>query len=475
MWGWCQIMQNQDEFARKDTQPLAVGIGGEAPSSWCSERVNSPDLLILRTFKLLGLATLLAMPLWLSSDTGAQQTGTPADWVRLAHERLCAEADLTGTDAQQALPGSWLTLEERGPDPQDPLRISLRLVLPGADELAIERRQFDGRLRQFIVSYYLWDGAAPRPLLQATADGGCTLRAGRRLRHGPDGTVLLDQLDGDLETVRWTETLQAPWPDGRDPGGPRVALVDSGLAYDLEPFRDRLARDGNGQPLGYDFWDLDPLPFDGDMSRGPFLPIRHGTAVASILVREAPTAALIPYRYPRPDMSRLGALVARAAEAGARVIAVPLGSRRPSDWVEFEKAIQTHDMLAIVSAGNDGQNIDNRPVWPAALDLASMIVVTSADGFGRLAEGSNWGPQHVDVMLPAENVPVIDFRGASGRASGSSYAVPRLAALAVRILERSPELTASELRDAILRRATPSPYQRTPVVAHGWIPDPAAD
>ena len=61
--------------------------------------------------------------------------------------------------------------------------------------------------------------------------------------------------------------------------------MDSGLAYDLPLFRDRLARDGEGKPLGYDYWDLDPWPYDGDTSRGPFLPIRHGTAVASVLVR----------------------------------------------------------------------------------------------------------------------------------------------------------------------------------------------
>ncbi|MEM9912763.1 MAG: hypothetical protein AAF922_18535 [Pseudomonadota bacterium] len=63
----------------------------------------------------------------------------------------------------------------------------------------------------------------------------------------------MDQLDGDLTGVRWTETLQAPGPEGIDRGGVRVALIDSGLACDLPLFRDRLARDETGQPPGYDF------------------------------------------------------------------------------------------------------------------------------------------------------------------------------------------------------------------------------
>ena len=415
--------------------------------------------------------------LLLASTTGPAAGGglEQARWLRLAVARLCPQLALSGLDAQAALPGSWLLDEVRRPGDGAPRRIVVRLLLPGADELTVERRQSDGRLRQFLVSYAVNDGESLRPSLQAVADGGCAVRSGRALRAGRGAWRYLDQLKGDLETVKWTETLQAPWPAGTDPGGVRVALVDTGLAYDLPLFRDRLARDGDGRPLGYDYWDLDPWPYDGDASRGPFLPIRHGTAVASVLAREAPGAALVPFRYPRPDMARMGDLVRRAAEAGARILAMPLGSRRADDWRAFASALGRHDILAIVSAGNDGRDIDNDPVFPAASALETVLVVTSADGFGRLARGSNWGARSVDVMLPAENLEVVDFRGASGAASGSSYAVPRLAALAARLLAREPDLGAAELKARILARATPSPYEREGVVAAGWIPDPLSD
>ena len=77
-------------------------------------------------------------------------------------------------------------------------------------------------------------------------------------------------------------------------------------------------------------------------------------------------------------------------------------------------------------------------------------------------------------MLPAENIPVIDFRGAKGTASGSSYAVPRLAALAARLLEKRPRITAAELKKQIFARAVQSPYAKD-AVAVGWIPDPMRD
>ena len=420
---------------------------------------------------LLALAAAVALP----SGATAADDGDPADWLRLAVERMCPRPDLSGLDAQHAVPGSWLLQEERRPEDGEPRRIVVRLLLPGSDELTVERRQFKGRLRQFRASYAVRDGHTARPSLQAIADGGCTIRSGRAIRAGGDAWRYLDQLEGDLKTLKWTETLQAPWPEGRDPGGVRVALVDSGLAYDLPLFRERLARDGMGRPLGYDYWDLDPWPYDGDVSRGPFLPVRHGTAVASVLAREAPDAALMPFRYPRPGMSRMADLIARAADAGARILAMPLGSRGPEDWRAFESALRGRDILAVVSAGNDGRDIDEDPIYPASLALENILTVTSADAFGRLAPGSNRGAVSVDVMLPAENLEIVDFRGASGRASGSSYAVPRLAALAARILARDPELSAAELKSKILARAKPSPFERRGVVAAGWIPDPLSD
>lgn len=409
----------------------------------------------------------------LSVATAAAETGR--DWMQEGISTLCPAPALTGFDAQLALPGAWLLEEEFWPDPANPASARVTLALPGGATLVLERRQAGGALRQFRAAYSTSDAdGASRPRLQAIADGGCVIRAGREIRQGQDGWVHMDQLEGDLTTLRWTETLQAPWPPGRDPGGVRVALVDSGLAYDLPIFRERLARGLDGLPLGYDYWDMDPLPYDGDTSRGAFFPIRHGTTVASLLVSEAPEAALIPYRYPRPDMNRLGDLVAAAAGAGARILAMPLGSNRPGDWDRFAEELAARDMLAIVSAGNDGRDIDSRPVYPAALDLPNIVVVTSADGFGRLAEGSNWGAASVDLMVPAENLPVTDFRGATGSASGSSYAVPRVAALAARLLAAEPGLSALDLRDKLYALAKPSPFTRDGAVAVGWIADPAA-
>lgn len=319
-----------------------------------------------------------------------------------------------------------------------------------------------------------------RPRLLLDADGGCAVVLGRRLDYAAGRAETLVHLGSDLLSDGTPEPLNPPVPPSGnrsgDSGKVRVAHIDSGVNYLLPAVADRLARDAGGGIVGYDYWDMDDRPYDLDTSRSPFFPVRHGTAVASILLREAPAAALIPFRYPRPDMNRMADIVEDIARAGARIAMMPLGSRRPDEWTAFAGAMRLHpDILFVVSAGNDSRDIDIDALYPAVLELENVIVVTSADDFGRLAQGSNWGVRHVDLMVPGENVPVIDHTGAAATASGSSFAVPRVAALAARLLDNNPGWRAADLAGAIRARARPPLERGGSPVAWGWIPNPAED
>ena len=81
-------------------------------------------------------------------------------------------------------------------------------------------------------------------------------------------------------------------------------------------------------------------------------------------------------------------------------------------------------MLFVVSAGNDGRNLDkHRSIQPATLE--NMVTVTLSDDFGRIGRGSNVGAGTVDIMVPAERVGVFDHRGVRDETGGTSYAAPR--------------------------------------------------
>jgi hypothetical protein len=98
------------------------------------------------------------------------------------------------------------------------------------------------------------------------------------------------------------------------------------------------------------------------------LPRINGTRRWLIVAAEAPVARLLPYRYPRPDMSRLAMLVDHAASHGARIVNLALTSSDPAEWTAFEQAALRHpEVLFVAAAGNDNRDIDRYPVYPAAL------------------------------------------------------------------------------------------------------------
>ncbi|WNJ99486.1 S8 family serine peptidase [Thalassospiraceae bacterium LMO-JJ14] len=324
-----------------------------------------------------------------------------------------------------------------------------------------------GRLRRITFEWQ-----SDKPLSSLSVDHTCRITEAREILYDDAGRAQSIRVyAGDLETVLDDIALNPPPPAAVDPGGVSVGLIDSGVNYTLPPFADRLARTADGQLLGRDYWDGDDRPFDADTGRSAFFPLHHGSAVMSVLIAEAPMARVVPVRYPRPDMTKMADAVDWLAAQNVRIVSIAMGSNDIEEWRNFEAAARRHPrLLFIVSAGNNGRDIDRQPVYPAALRLSNTLVVTSSEPDGRLAQGSNWGAESVDIMTPGERIPVTDHRGAPGKASGSSFAVPRIAALAVRALAKNPDWHGPELRDWILKRARPlsGPKQ----TRYGWIPDP---
>jgi len=346
-----------------------------------------------------------------------------------------------------------------------------RFALAAGGRLTVTRIAIAGAMRRIEAQYDRATSGGPRPDTVALAGPDCAVRVARRMVYGDDGRAeAIVELDALLAETDRRAPIDPPVPAGTDPGGVTVALIDSGVNYRLPAIARALARDAGGAILGYDYWDMDPRPFDANPARSPFFPQRHGTRVASVLLREGGAIRLIPYRYPRPDPTRWRALIDDAAAKGARIVVMAMGSNRAEPWADFVAAVKTHpDVLFIVSAGNDGRDLDRRPVYPAAFNLDNMIAVGSADPLGAPAPGSNWGSRTVDLLVPGEGIAVIDFAGRPARASGSSFAVPRLGALAARLLARNPSWDATRLKAAIFSRARMTDAGGPPTSRYGFL------
>ena len=318
------------------------------------------------------------------------------------------------------------------------------------------------------------------PYSQMRISQDCEIRAIRRIRYDNLGrSVQIENLDPVSLEIKSTEP-QNPRLEVSEANrhaiksSPAlVALIDTGVNYLLPEFQKSIAFDSKGEIIGYDFWDNDTRPFDKDPRSNPFYPLHHGSTVFSVLARELRIPGISIYRFPANDLCKFDELLEHIELYSARVVAMSMGSKDKNDWLCFEKkAKKMTDTIFVVSAGNDGIDIDQTGIYPAALDLDNIIAVTSGDKFGRLGVSSNYGVQSVDVLVPAARIAVIDHRGTKVSASGSSYAVPRVAALISRFLQKKPDSTVKQVKDFLKFRSVPAVPK---ITSWGWIPDPSDD
>ena len=206
-----------------------------------------------------------------------------------------------------------------------------------------------------------------------------------------------------------------PVPPGRDPGGSAVALIGTGIDYTLAHIAPRLARDGEGELIGWDLQDRDRKPFDQSKGTTPPEWGGDGTLLASLIIG-APAVRLVPVRVDPSDPLALARALAFVAQTPARVAAVAMGSPSRAHWEPFLQAAQRFkDVLVLVPA---------EPSYPAALGLDNVLAVSS--GSAR-AEAAGFG-------------------GVTAQVSGPVAAVAAAAGAAVELRVREPALDAAALK-----------------------------
>jgi len=263
-------------------------------------------------------------------------------------------------------------------------------------------------------------------------------------------------------------------PIGRDPGGVPVGFIGPGVNYTLPQIAQRLARDGEGEIIGFDFETGRMQPFDRWPGPGGMI-VRQGTPLANLLLREAGAATLIAIRHHPGHPESLAAAVSMLQRSRARIALMQASGPNPKDFITFRQVAElAKDMLFVVRAG-DGDataDIDTQPSYPAAFGLANVLVVTGTDTKGRLLPGSSWGRATVDVALPAADLTVTDFAGTDIIVTGERYAAARATALAARLKAVHPDLGGARLKAKILEFARPDPAEPISRTKAGWIADP---
>ncbi len=259
-------------------------------------------------------------------------------------------------------------------------------------------------------------------------------------------------------------TVSAPAPRG-----PVVAVIDSGadlahpaLAGTLwtNPGESENGQDDDGNGYVDDVHGaniVDPDAAITDRSG-------HGTAVAGILAGRtnwkrrtgaAPGARVMVVKVLGDRMEGTTAGVARgiayATDEGAQIINLSLTT--PDDDPQIERAIRdagARGVLVVAAAGNHGDDLSIRRLYPAAYHLPTMITVAAADRHGSLIDSSAYGDL-VDLAAPGMSIPAIRPRGRVRSFTGTSAAAPFVSGGAALLWENRPNASLAQVRSALLR------------------------
>ena len=309
------------------------------------------------------------------------------------------------------------------------------------------------------------------PIIQLRLDKKCNFQNIRLIQYKKNKPNKILTIKNNFKGILNTEDLNPPLPlNLKKTNNNLIALVDTGVNYTLKRLKNNIAINNEGKLLGYDFWDEDKLPFDNDPRRNPFYPRHHGTTIFSVLKNEAPDIKTAIYRFPALQMCKFKNLIEEISNNSLKIVNLSMGSSNKNDWGCFLTAAKKHNnLIFVVSAGNNKQNIDLKPIYPASFNLKNIITVSSSTKNGQLGRDSNYGFKNVDFLLPAERVLVLDHRGVKAFTGGTSYAVPRMAALISRYILKHKQSSIDQILNFLKKRAI---NNNNKFSKYGWIPDP---
>ena len=258
-----------------------------------------------------------------------------------------------------------------------------------------------------------------------------------------------------------------------------ISELKSGVKHFSDQLNYNLNVDFDGRSLvGDDPYDINDLGYGNGNPNNRVEDESHGTHVAGIIAAErnnglgangvANNVAIMSIRaVPNGDEydKDIALGIRYAVDNGAKIINGSFGKAFSpnADWVyEAIKYAAENDVLFVHAAGNSGDDLDdpNNPNFPndqinngpeMADNVITVGALSSQYGSEMVASFSNYGKINVDVFAPGDAIystmpnNEYDFQG------GTSMAAPAVAGVAALIRSYYPKLTASEVKQIILK------------------------
>lgn len=253
-----------------------------------------------------------------------------------------------------------------------------------------------------------------------------------------------------------------------------VGVIDTGVDYNHPDLAANIWRntreiagngiddDGNGfrdDVRGWDFANNDSDPMD-DQGHGTHVAGTIG-AVGNNRVGVAGVAwnvQIMPLKFMRPTAdgratgSTLDAIRAinYGVANGARILNNSWGGGGYDTALNNAIAnARSRGVIFVASAGNDANNNDTRPSYPANYDQDNVISVAATDSADRLASFSNYGRSTVDIAAPGVGIYSTARGGGYTTMSGTSMAAPHVSGAAALVWSQNPSMSYSQVINAL--------------------------
>jgi subtilisin family serine protease len=250
---------------------------------------------------------------------------------------------------------------------------------------------------------------------------------------GSSNTAYLNQFAYNQVHLGTTHTLTK----GR---GVIVAVLDTGVALTHPALVKNLVP-------GYNAIDPSKTPADvpdGIANAGA----GHGTMIAGIITRLAPEVSIMPVRVLNGDgvgrVMDIAKGVEYAVNHGARVINLSLGGVRRSDMLKLAMDLaESRGVVTVAASGNDGLEMEQYPAKGNG-----TIAVGAVESDNTKAPYSNYG-SFIRVVAPGTNIRSTYYDGYYANWTGTSFAVPFVAAEAALIIGKVPTISSNGVKEAI--------------------------
>ncbi len=261
-----------------------------------------------------------------------------------------------------------------------------------------------------------------------------------------DGTIPNDSLFEDQYALT---TISAPevWDITKGTRTVKVGVIDTGISAhpDLNA----------NLTTGWDFYNDNEITTDDTQS--------HGTHVAGIIGAVGNNnigisgvcwnVTLVPLQANRTATDNLPNWATISAITYAINNQIPILNMSASgssyDY-ELKIAIQNYPGLFVCTSGNDYNDNDVNPYYPANYNLDNVISVANTMEFDFLSSDSNYGAETVDLGAPGSDIYSTIPNNKYKKKSGTSMAAPAVAGVAALIKSVRPDFTAEKIKNCIL-------------------------